>query len=51
LPLTLTLSHQWGEEKKLTPFCNEGKGDLNLFLLRHCEERLMRRGNLIYTIF
>jgi len=35
-------------EKKL-PISKRGiKGDLNLFLFRHSEERLMRRENLIH---
>ena len=37
-----------GKEKKKFPLSKRGLGGFELFLLRHCEERLMRRGNLIY---
>ena len=33
------------------PLSKRGLGRFELFLLRHCEERLMRRGNLIYQNF
>jgi len=38
-------------QKSISPFRKGGEGDLILFLLRHCEERLMRRGNLCYPIY
>ena len=28
----------------------KGLGDLNFLLLRHCEERLVRRGNLYHPL-
>ena len=37
-----------GKGKRISPFQKGGEGDLNIFLLRHGEERPMRRGNLIY---
>ena len=33
------------------PFKKGVRGDLNLSLFRHCEERLMRRVNLIEPFF
>ena len=33
------------------PLSKRGLGGFELFLLRHCEERLMRRSNLIYQNF
>ena len=40
-----------GKGKRISPFQKGGEGDLNIFLLRHCEERPMRRGNLIEPFF
>ena len=37
--------------RQIFPFSKGCKGDLNFFLLRHCEERLMRRVNLIELFF
>ena len=35
----------------VSPFRKGGKGDLNFYLLRHCEERPVGRGNLILYFY
>jgi len=34
----------------VSPFRKGGEGDLSFFLLGHCEERLVRRGNLCHPV-
>ena len=38
-------------QKSISPLSKRGLGGFELFLLRHCEERPLRRGNLIYQNF
>ena len=36
--------------ESVSPFSKGGKGGFEFFLLRHCEEHPMRRGNLIHLL-